>query len=327
MKINKFFLGLASLSFMGLVSCVDTDMDFSDSKTTPVDASCPGLEFSNSNITTIELDPSAPDFNIVVNRHATDAASYSIVVGNNQDNSFIVPEQVTFASGETSAELPIKISDSAAKGTPLTLTLAVNEKDMNPYTMGRKDITVKATLIKWDSIGKGYWTGNLINTFFGVDGGLPLIVNIEKATTSTAVKFRFVSPYASVATMQDELGGFDGYPYSEEGDLDGNVEKFVITVTKDGASIDPVNLGIDYGYGSFSIGQVYGNLSQNITSYPLGIYKETKTGGTITFPANSLYISMADYNDGGAYPCNAGSSVLYLSADDFKAAMEEEEEE
>ena len=64
-----------------------------------------------------------------------------------------------------------------------------------------------------------------------------------------------------------------------------------------------------------------GNLSTNINSYPLGVYNEK--AGSITFPANSLYVSMADYQDGGAYPCT-NPSYLYLSAEAYLNSLETE---
>ena len=90
-------------------------------------------------------------------------------------------------------------------------------------------------------------------------------------------------------------------------------------MTKEGASLKPVQYGMDWGYGMFSGGSVYGNLSTNINSYPLGVYNEK--AGSITFPANSLYVSMADYQDGGAYPCT-NPSYLYLSAEAYLNSLE-----
>lgn len=323
MKINKFFLSLAGAAMMMLASCGNEDLELGNSTTTPLDPSVASVEFSASNKTTFEVDPADPTFTVTMTRKATDAATYKIVVENNEENAFIVPATVAFAEGETKANVQIQMAPDAKQGEPLSLTLAIDESDANPYTTGLKSYTLNTTIIKWESIGKGYWLGNLINTFFGVTPLIPMYVEIEAAETATAKKFRFTSPYAFVATAEDDNGAYNGYPYNQSGNLDGNVEKFVITVTKDGASLAPVNLGMDYGYGSFSIGQIYGNLSSNIQSYPLGVYTETETGGNITFPASSLYISMAKYNDGGKYPASAGPSYLYLSEADYLAATEE----
>lgn len=308
---------------MMMASCGNEELDMSDSKTQPLDPSVASVEFSASNATTFEVDPAEPTFTITLQRKAEGAASYNLIVDNNPDNAFVVPATVSFAQGEKEKAIEIAMAPNAKQGEPLNLAISVDPKDANPYTKGLKAYSANVTIIKWEKIGKGYWMGNIINTFFGVDGLIPMFVEIEKAQTATAKKFRFVSPYSKVATTMDDNGGYDGYPYNNESDLDGNVEKFVITVTKDGASLAPVKLGIDYSYGSFSIGQIYGNLSSNIQSYPLGKLTETATGGYIVFPASSLYISMADYNDGGASICGKGPSYLFLSEADFIAATEE----
>lgn len=318
MKLNKYLLGLAS-SVMLFASCADNDLDLGDSTTPALDPNCPSVEFSASNPTTVELDPSAAQFDVKVVRRATDAASYAITA-DDADGAYDVPATVAFGAGEKEATITIATKAGAEAGVPHKLTLTFDEAALNPYTTGAKIYTVNATVIKWDKIGTGYWLGHLVNEFFGVDTQ-PLAVELEKAVTKTATKYRFASPYASVSTGDDGLG-YIGYPYNGEGDLTGNGGTFVITVTKDGASLEPLNLGINYGYGEFSVGSVYGYLSDNAEKYPLGVFATSETGGVITFDPGSLYVSMSEYNDGGKYPCG-GASVLYLSKDDFLAASEE----
>lgn len=319
MKIKNLFLSLTA-AVMALSSCGNEDLELGNSTTAPADPNCPAVEFATNNTTVFEVDPSDTHFNLTVVRKATDAATYNIVIAENQENAFVVPSTVEFAAGEESKSITISMAENAPKGEALALALSFDDKDLNPYTTGLKTLEVKTTIIKWESFGKGYWIGGFVNHFFGVDA-LPLAVDIEKAVTANDVRFRFVSPYSSICTGDDGLG-YIGYPYSEEGDLDGNVENFVITVTKNGASLVPLNIGINFGYGSFSGGSVYGYLSNNIASYPLGVYTETETGGKIFFAPNSLFVSKADYNDGGKYPCS-NPSTLYLSAEDYMADMEE----
>ena len=317
MKINKIYLSVTAIAMM-FASCGNEDLELGNSTTAPVDANCPAVEFAANNATTYEVDPADPSFTVTVQRKATDAATYNIKVVENQDNSFVVPATVEFAADETTKDINISMNASAAAGEPLALTLSFDDADLNPYTTGLKSLSINTTIIKWESIGTGYWLGNIVNQFYGVEV-LPLAVEIEKAVTASAIKFRFVCPYASVCTEQDELGGYVGYPYNDEAKLTGNVEKAVITITKSGASLAPVSLGIDYGYGEMSMGSVYGYLSEKIDKYPLGTYTQTETGGIIEFPANSLYISDND----GAVPCSKGPTILYLSAQDFMAASEE----
>ncbi|MGM9698812.1 MAG: hypothetical protein ACI3Y0_09230 [Prevotella sp.] len=322
MKIKKLYLSLAGVAML-FASCGNDELELGNSTTEPIDPNCAAVEFASSNKTTFEVDPADPSFSVTVVRKATDAASYSIKVAENQDGSFDVPASVEFAQGETEKVLPIKMKSSAAAGVPLTLSLTFEDNDINPYTTGLKVLTLNTTIIKWESIGTGYWVGNIVNYFFSVES-LPLAVEIEKATTSSATKFRFDSPYSRASEELDANGlGYLGYPYNAPEDLNGVVEKCVITCTKDGASMAPFNMGMDWGYGDFSMGSIYGYLSSNIASYPLGVYTPTETGGTIYFAPSSLYISMANYKDGGKYPCSHAASTLYLSAEDFKAASEE----
>lgn len=322
MKLNKFFFGIAGLAML-FASCENDDLELGNSSTTPNDPNCPSVEFSTANATSFEVDPSDPTLTLTVVRKATEAASYPIQVVENQDDSYEVPAAVEFAAGEQSKDIKLAIKSSAAQGTPLALTLTFDEANINPYTKGLKVMNINTTVIKWESIGRGYWLGNIVNTFFGVNS-LPLAVDIEKATTASAIKFRFASPY----TIANEGGandgmGYLGYPYNAAADIDGNKENIIISVTSKGAQMAPVMMGMDWGYGSFSMGSIYGYLSTNISSYPLGVYNASETGGKITFAANSLFVSMADYKDGGKYPCSAGPSVLYLSAADFMADAEE----
>ncbi len=320
MKIKNIFLSLAAATML-LTACGNDELESGDSTTPKVEATCPSVEFSTTNQTTLEVDPSDPTVSFKVVRRDSIAASYAIKVLQGADD-FNIPATVEFAAGEKEKDINVTVKESAEQGTPLTVELTFDEANMNPYTTGIKDFTANVTVIKWEAAGTGYWLGNIVNTFFGVNP-MPMYVEYEKATTASAVKYRFTSPYSILTSAQDEMGAYNGYPYAEAGDLTGNGGKFVITVTKDGASLAPVQLGMDFGYGEFSIGQVYGNLDSDINSYPLGVFQESANGGVITWATNSLYVSMAGYNDGGAYPCSAGPSYFFLSREDYAASMEE----
>lgn len=320
MKIKNIFLSLAAATLL-LTACGNDKLELGDSTTAKVEASCPAVEFSAANPTTVEVDPTDTNVSFKVVRKATDAATYAIKVLQGADN-FNIPASVEFDANETEKNINVSVKESAQQGTPLTLELTFDDANINPYTTGIKDLTANVTVIKWEAAGTGYWVGNIVNTFFSVSP-MPMYVEYEKATTATATKYRFTSPYGILCTSQDEMGAYNGYPYAEEDNLTGDGGTFVITVTKDGASLAPVELGVDFGYGGFAIGQVYGNVSSDISKYPLGVFKESKTGGTITWAASSLYVSMANHQDGGKYPCSEGSTVFYLSKEDYAASMEE----
>lgn len=109
------------------------------------------------------------------------------------------------------AKLTVEVP-SAAEGITYNLQLALSGDDVSNYSSGYHEISVNFAILKWESIGTGYYLDGTVSNFFGVDSSLPLAVEIEKTTTATSTRFRFDSPFAKVATAQDEVGGFNGYP-------------------------------------------------------------------------------------------------------------------
>lgn len=319
MKINKYILnGLFACSLMLFASCGAAELELGDSTTPALDPNISGIEFSYLNPSSVEVPADAPAIDVIMHRtKADDAATFPVTVVSDASEVFEVPASVSFDAGKSDAILKVVLKETGRDGDAHELKLAVDETEANPYTMGTSTYTVKVGL-QWKELGVGYWYGNIVNVFYGVNA-LPLVVNIETIETPNAIKFRFASPYA-LAGEEDNGIGYLQYPYNAKEDLTGNGGTFVITVTEEGASLAPVNLGFDWGNGEFSTGSIYGNLSTNIEKYPLGTYVTSETGGYIYFPAASLYGSMADYNDGGKYPTDA-PSFLFLSADDFLAAM------
>lgn len=220
------------------------------------------------------------------------------------------------------------------------MTVEVPQEYISLYkeNADKVSFTTEYTRVKWESIGEGYWIDGNINTLFGVQP-LPLVVEIEKTISldGKTIRYRFDSPFAYECTGQDELGGYIGYPYIDNGENfcgDEKSHKFVVTVTKDGASLAKTNTGMSMaGFGSFIIGQVVGNLSNadgvitDTDTYPLGKVEAGKvvdgkeTPGKITWPKNSLFVMMTEYQ--GGYVAPAGNpSILFLSADDYKAYLD-----
>lgn len=318
MKINKYFLSLASATLL-LAACGTDDLDLGNSTTSPVAANCPGVEFAVTTETNVEVDPSDTQFNLTIVRQDSVAAEYNIKVLENEDNTFSVPSKVSFAQGEKEKDITITMKDGATAGVPIALSLTFDDNVKNPYTEGYKTLELTSTIIKWEHMGKAYWKDGLLAGGFGYDPTL-MYVDVDTAVTATSKKYRFMSPYGKMATDKDELDATDGYKFNEAETITGNAGYIVISVTEDGAEMAISTIGIDYGYGEMQIGSIYGNLSSNISSYPLGTFTKSATGGRIVFPGNSLFLSDND----GAYPIGI-ESALYLSADDYKASLEEDE--
>ncbi len=323
MKLFSNYMFVALMSIFVLASCSDDDKYVPGEQET---ADKVGVYFPTTDGGNNEIDPADPtEFSITVARMNTNGAvSVPLIVKTNENDVYQIPATADFADG--AAETTVKVTfPDAEPGEAYTVTVEIPEEYFSFYKENADKVSFSTTYtrVKWNNAGTGYWLGNVINTLYGVKA-VPMYVEYEKATTATAVKYRFSSPYGVLATGPDEMGAYNGYPYNEEGDLSGNGGTFVITVTKDGASLAPVLLGMDWGYGEFSIGQIYGNIpSADVSRYPLGVFEASETGGVITWAAGSLYVSMASYNSGARYPCSAGSTYFFLSKEDYAAFMEE----
>lgn len=178
--------------------------------------------------------------------------------------------------------------------------------------------TVTFIGLSWEPFGTGYWVDGLFTTIFQADA-TTVSVELERAEVegSGEIRFRFSSPYARYATAVDEHGVYDGFPYNDETTIVEGDYTFTVIITSAGASIVPTDMGMDQGYGMFSTGTLNGYVSGG-SSQPLGTYDEE--AGCITFPVGSLYVSMADYQNGGLFP-SANPSYLYLSSEAYLASL------
>lgn len=173
--------------------------------------------------------------------------------------------------------------------------------------------TAHFTGLTWEPYGTGYWVDGVISSLFAVES-VAMTVTMERAETEDEVRFRFSSPYAHPATAMDDWNAYNGYPY-DVNFIDGTYE-FVVVIASDGVHLNPVDLGIDFGYGMCSTGSTNGNVTGG-SQYPLGSYDEA--AGTITFPAKALYAGMESE---GLY-LTSNSSYLFLSAEAYRAAIGE----
>lgn len=246
------------------------------------------IVFSGNESQTIEVEPGISSFQLSLERpNAENAASVSLSVKNNEDNVFVVPASVEFASGETTADFTVGLSNPE-EGKYYNLTLCL-DGELSDYTSGYREKQVSFAIMKWESLGIGYWQSNGIATIFSADV-MTMAVEVETAVTSTSVRFRFDNPYDEIATDMGYIGDSDykwykGYPFNEEGDFQTLDNKFLIICdTKGQASFTPANMGMDWGYGMFSMGSVDGKY---------GKYNEA--AGTISFAGDALFTQMANW--------------------------------
>lgn len=323
MKFKRYIyiLGLF-IALVGFNACQeDALVEPSPSPTVP--EGCIGVFFPNTNKVNFEFEPTDETvFELSVAREvSTGSAEVPIVVEVNTDDVFKVPATASFAAGEEKTTITITFP-TAEVGKKYSLGLKVEgEEYVNPYSKENPTLSTAATRIKWEPIEKKMvYIDGTFKTIYNVPIGVPMYVSAEKATLASSVKYRFKNAYNSMSTGVDENGIHDGFPYNDPGDFDAdNVYYTVIeVVAKENkpteVSMEPFNSGIDWGYGMISMGSIYGNISTNKDSYPLGELENNK----IVFPGNSLYFSMANYNSGSKYPAGA-ETIIYLTVEDFIA--------
>ena len=310
--VNKILLALGVFA-LTFASCEEVVEPQEPAPAVP--ENCLGISFPVSdeyNNSAYEMEPTATrEITLAMSRTKVGAAvAVPITVDVNDSSVFVVPDSVHFAANDTVATFKVTFPD-AKDGITYNLKLSVSGADyVNPY-MTNLYVATSVTLIKWEKVeAKGVMIDGLIANFFSVSQ-YPFYVQYEKAELSDMTKYRFLNPYTTLPEYKDPNaaepeaiadadGIFGGYPYNYPGDVDKSKDyNMVIIVQNDTASMEPFALGMDWGYGMISGGSIYGYLSDpsiTIDKYPLGTVKDD----IITFGANSLFSSMANFQNGGA---------------------------
>ena len=317
MKTNKLFTAITFIVALAMAACSDYVDTVEQSPEVP--AGNHGVYFPATNVKAFEMEPTeATEISLTIARtNSSGTASVPVTVEVNTDDVFNVPATVDFADGETEKEFTVTFP-TAGEGKAYSLKLTVfGDEYVNPYSSALPYMTTSVTRIKWSQLedpmiyADGAFAGG-----YGVSS-FPMYVEAEKAEVTGKVRYRFKNAY-DVATGVDADGVYDGYPYNDAGQFDEGNDYYTI-IEIDNATKEVFmyahEIGVDWGYGMISIGSIYGNVSTNKATYPLG----KLVGEVITFPANSLYIAEAGYNDGAPYP-SALPTVIYLTKDAFIAA-------
>ena len=318
MKINNIIKAFSLLLVVVFSACSDFEDTIVES--TKRTAGNQGVYFP-SNPALFELEP-ADDTSItlkIAREVSTGAVQVPIVVEVNDENVFNVPQTVSFAEGVTEVEFTVTFPE-AAEGIAYDLRLALEGDDLvNPYGKPLTYLNTTVSRIKWSPVGRSLvYIDGTFATLFGVQFH-PMYVEADSVELDASVRYRIKNAYkVPTSDDPDEDGIFDGYPYNEPGDFDDSqVWYTTIEIYPNGEVYMGSNeIGVDWGYGMKSIGNLYGNSS--VTSkeeYPWG----NINGEVITFPANSLFFSMANHNDGGKYAA-ANPTTIYLSKEAYIAA-------
>ena len=206
----------------------------------------------------------------------------TVSVGNNILADLLKVDGYVFEEGQT--KTTIKIDASALEvGLKVNVSLKLNA-DNSELAVTETSFAISKDY-SWEPLGTGLWSDGLICTLFQVQAGEQWEVEVEKAIGFDV--YRVVNAY-----------GLGVCPWVAEGEV--TVDPCYITID----AIDPnavfvseASMGIDWGYGEFYVGSVFGQLSTS-PSYTLG----TKTGNEIDL--GDLYVGMgADNGPYLAKPC------------------------
>lgn len=326
--VNKILLALGVFA-LTFTSCEEVVEQQGPAPAVP--ENCLGIYFPVSdeyNNSAYEMEPTATrEITLAMSRTKVgEAVAVPLTVEVNDSSVFVVPDSVHFAATDTVATFTVTFPE-AQDGITYNLRLTVSGADyVNPY-MTNLYVATSVTLIKWETITEpGVMVDGMIANFFSVEQ-YPFYVKYEKAELSDMTKYRFLNPYTTLPDYEDPNaaepvavadadGIFGGYPYNYPVDVDKSKNyNMLVTVQDDEATMEPFEFGMDWGYGMFAGGSIYGYYSLDIATYPLGVVD----GDVITFGANSLFISMANYQNGGAYPVSP-TTTIYLTKEAYQEA-------
>jgi len=265
-----------------------------------------------------ELEPTAAfEHVITIARDTLNDAAFTakLVVVENPESIFEVPESVSFAAGEKETSFTVKFPKAQVDGT-YTLVIEVDESNNNPYLTLKPSYSYTVNIAKWDVITdkKGIIFDGFTNVFYSVGHEGWYVSYARKDNADGSFDIRLLNPYTVLPEYKDgnydnpiadEFGLFGGYPYNYPEDVDAaGTYNMTIHVAKNGqAAFDPFDLGMIWSYGMFS--------GMHATSKGYGFFNKEEQ--SITFPGGTVACAMADYKEGAFY-LGEEDLIIYLDA-------------
>lgn len=317
---NKLFWVMAVCG-LTMAACSDVP----DREPSPeIPANCNGVYFDEDYNIVKELEPEAATIiDVKISREkSTEAIVVPLKVIEDKNNVFSVPESVSFAAGESTTTVSISFPN-APLGVTHKLLWALEGDDVNVYSQNISEIKVEVTRVKWDPINTTILVDGLVDKFYGVPYPTSFYVTGELTTyPDGSQRVRLLNPYNSgVATGKDADGIYDAYPYNDPGDLLDKEIKMIIDLDGDKANMQNTSLGFAWAYGEFSTGSSY-NLNNKYDQGKV-VYDDNDKLSYIEFAKETLFVSMAEYNDGGKY-LTGSSLYIFFSVDAYKEIFGED---
>lgn len=290
----------------------------------------PQVSFSNENITSLDLsgEPGDEVQKIVLTRMVTKGALEVAILANAGDNKdlFTIPESVTFADGESVAELPITINIAAFeedKEYAVSLLLA-DDTQGTPYGNSSWNVTFKLfpwELIKTETVETGQFRGgDAFTGAFEVESALAEVdVKVYKHK-SRAGMYLVEDPWIKV--MAPTFGYESEEAVLEDGVAHTTAHLVINCVDPEKCYIEEQTMGVNLGG---QIGELKISSDYHPEDNPTGI-AGTLDDGVLTWPKNGIILTLVgakeslDSNVNGAFRlvlpgCEA---VDYALAVDYK---------
>ena len=286
-KLNKYLFLLAAVVF-GLSACEKQQ----DREPSPVFAGQQAVFFPKST-ESAEVEPGGVFEHVISiarDTNNTEEITVKLVVTQNTEDVFEVPETVTFPANEKETTFTVKFPNAQVDST-YTLSVELADSVSNPYLTLKPQYSFTVNIAKWDPVTDKkavIYDGLVVSIPFGLDVQKWYVSYVRKDNSDGSFDIRLLNPYASMPTGDaDKFGAYDGFPYNEDGDFDTEgTYNMTIHVAKNGtATFDRFEMGMNWSYGMFSA-RYYDPTIPGIWN------AEDKS---ITFPAGSSAVFMADW--------------------------------
>lgn len=198
----------------------------------------------------------------------SEAITVKLVVKENSEDIFEVPESVSFAAGVSETSFVVKFPKAQVDGT-YTLSIELESNQSNPYLSLKPVYSYTVNIAKWDVITdkKAIIFDGIINAWYATEKPGWYVSYARKDNADGSFDIRLLNPYTVLPEydmtidpskpydfpIADEFGLYTGFPYNYPSDVDseGTYNMTIHVDAKGKATFDGFDLGMDWGSGMF----------------------------------------------------------------------------
>ena len=210
---------------LSMAACSDDD---GRTPSPAVDPNCIGASFVGDNIGYEELEDTDPkELTLTISRDKTEAAAtVAIEVQANTENIFNIPQSVSFAAGQATADLVITFENAQLK-EEYSFQISLEAAAVNPYKgNGHASFTVQC--LKWVDVSGTFAFKDWV--FDEYNAGKEYNVKVQRVDGEN--RYRIVDPFSqALAESGEEVGEPDEYLF------------FTINPKNNGVAFDSYNTG------------------------------------------------------------------------------------